>query len=281
MSWKAAVGAAAVVCALAMPGPAGPARAESPELGNDQILRNLTNVVFGSEFVGEDSSYVRKWVGPMRVAVYGDDDGRYSDLIDRHLDTLRQLTGLDIVRVPHSDPESNAHISFLSRSQFRSYAQAYLSKGKPGTNTNLACFGVFKTNGERDIVEYYAMIPRSSSREEVDACIVEEVTQVLGLPNDSFDIRPSIFNDDDEYHQLTWQDRLMVEVLYDPRITPGMGHDEFVTVARGVIDQLHPQDGSPVVAAPVAPPQPQASVKPASYPIVETPRLTRDRALPQ
>ncbi|MBX6322227.1 MAG: DUF2927 domain-containing protein [Rhodospirillaceae bacterium] len=266
-----------------------PARTGGEDLGvgvwlsNEQVLSNMLTVVFGSEFLGEDSNYVRKWVGPMRVAVYGDDRGAYTDLIDTHLATLRRLTGLDIKRVAWNDPAVNASILFLNRPEFRTYARDYLRRSKPGTNQNLACFGVFRGNANREIVGFSAMIPLSGSRAEIEACIVEEVTQVLGLPNDSYDIRPSVFNDDDQYHELTWQDKLMVRVLYDPRIVPGMGRAAFAATARRILDELRPEGGTAVAAAPDsadAPPVQAVAAKPVPSPIVETPRLTRDRGQP-
>ncbi len=54
------------------------------------------------------------------------------------------------------------------------------------------------------------------------ACIHEELAQSLGLPNDSNTARPSIFNDDQEFALLTQQDELMLQILYDPALSPGM-----------------------------------------------------------
>jgi hypothetical protein len=246
-------------------------------LSNEEIVANLETVVFGSEFVGEDSNNIRKWVGPMRVAVYGDEAGQFSELVDSHLASLRNLTSLDIARVSEADPFRNAHILFLSRSQFNTYAQTYLARGKPGTNRNIACFGIFKSN-KREIMEFHAMIPRSATQEEVRACIIEELTQVLGLPNDSFDIRPSIFNDDDEFHNLTWQDELFLRVLYDARVTPGMGRAAFEPVARAIVRELRPEGVDMIVAAkpPPAAVEPSLEVIPAAFPVTETPRLARD-----
>jgi hypothetical protein len=34
--------------------------------------------------------------------------------------------------------------------------------------------------------------------------------------------RPSIFNDDEEFALLTTQDELMLKILYDPALRPGM-----------------------------------------------------------
>ena len=54
------------------------------------------------------------------------------------------------------------------------------------------------------------------------ACIHEEITQGLGLSNDSPLARPSIFNDDEEFALLTDQDEAMLAILYDSRIEPNM-----------------------------------------------------------
>ena len=54
------------------------------------------------------------------------------------------------------------------------------------------------------------------------SCYHEELAQGLGLPNDSPKARPSIFNDDEEFAFLTTQDELLLRMLYDRRLRPGM-----------------------------------------------------------
>lgn len=66
------------------------------------------------------------------------------------------------------------------------------------------------------------------------ACIHEELAQALGLPNDSNAARPSIFNDDQEFALLTRQDELMLRILYDPALHPGMTEAE----ARPIVETL-------------------------------------------
>ncbi|WP_442902563.1 DUF2927 domain-containing protein [Frigidibacter sp. MR17.24] len=66
------------------------------------------------------------------------------------------------------------------------------------------------------------------------SCIHEELAQGLGLANDSPTARPSIFNDDEEFALLTPMDELMLRMLYDPRLRPGMTPDE----ARPVVQQM-------------------------------------------
>lgn len=66
------------------------------------------------------------------------------------------------------------------------------------------------------------------------SCLHEEITQGLGLANDSPTARPSIFNDDEEFALLTRQDELMLRMLYDPALRPGMTEAE----ARPIVESL-------------------------------------------
>src|SRR5262245_62829293 len=85
--------ALAVAAILAATPRAG--RAEDA-LSNAQVTANLMEIVFGSEFVGEDSASVRKWTAPVRLAIYARDPTRYRGLVEPVLRELHVLTGLDI-----------------------------------------------------------------------------------------------------------------------------------------------------------------------------------------
>ena len=66
------------------------------------------------------------------------------------------------------------------------------------------------------------------------SCLHEEMTQGLGLPNDSPKARPSIFNDDEEFALLTDQDEMLLRILYSPELRPGMSAAE----ARPIVETL-------------------------------------------
>jgi hypothetical protein len=74
-------------------------------------------------------------------------------------------------------------------------------------------------------------------------CIHEELAQGMGLPNDSPQARPSIFNDDDEFGLLTTHDEFLLRMLYDPRLTPGMTAAQAEPIVR-VIAAEYMSEGS-------------------------------------
>ncbi len=76
--------------------------------------------------------------------------------------------------------------------------------------------------GTDEIVQAVAVIPTDQGRFVVRACIIEELTQAMGLFNDSDKIEPSIFNDSSTNMMLTNHDRILLRLLYDKRLHPGM-----------------------------------------------------------
>jgi len=70
------------------------------------------------------------------------------------------------------------------------------------------------------------------------SCIHEELAQGLGLSNDSPAARPSVFNDDEEFGLLTTHDEMLLRMLYDRRMTPGMEADEARAMAEIIAAEL-------------------------------------------
>ena len=92
----------------------------------------------------------------------------------------------------------------------------------------------------------------------LSACVEEELSQIMGLPNDNKDVRPSIFNDDQEFGLLTEHDALMLRTLYDDRLRPGMSVDEAMPKVRQILNELFQQGNflPPQDSRPDAPPKP-------------------------
>jgi hypothetical protein len=70
------------------------------------------------------------------------------------------------------------------------------------------------------------------------SCIHEELAQGMGLANDSPAARPSIFNDDEEFGLLTRHDELLLKILYDPRLRPGMKEAEARPIVAAIATEL-------------------------------------------
>lgn len=75
------------------------------------------------------------------------------------------------------------------------------------------------------------------------SCIHEEIAQGLGLPNDSPKARPSIFNDDEEFALLTTQDEMLLRMLYNPALRPGMTEATAGPIVETLARRLTDGDG--------------------------------------
>ena len=70
------------------------------------------------------------------------------------------------------------------------------------------------------------------------SCVHEELAQGMGLANDTPRARPSIFNDDDEFAFLTSHDELLLRMLYDSRLAPGMTIEQARPIIATMAEEL-------------------------------------------
>ena len=72
------------------------------------------------------------------------------------------------------------------------------------------------------------------------SCVEEELAQAMGLFNDELDVRPTIFNDDQEFALLTEHDAQLLRILYDPRLEIGMTPRHAMPIVRRIAKELRP-----------------------------------------
>lgn len=70
------------------------------------------------------------------------------------------------------------------------------------------------------IAQAIVLVSTDEPYDDNGACLLEEMTQALGLPNDSELVRPSIFNERDVLNRLSLNDQILVRTLYDWRMGP-------------------------------------------------------------
>lgn len=69
----------------------------------------------------------------------------------------------------------------------------------------------------------------------MDACPMEELTQTLGLPNESDLVKPSMFNNRAQPTEMNRTDLILIRTLYDPRLTPGKPRAEAMALAAQIV----------------------------------------------
>lgn len=222
---------------------ATPSAAET--LSAEKMLDAFARIAFGNEHEPDADPRLQKWVSPIRWRAYEAvplTEGERG-FFNRHIERLAGLTGLDFAPA-ESWPDANFIVYFVEEAGYEAALARHLDPNRRHLLPRLAattCAGVQRNHRVTHALEYaLAIIPveRARARGLVEACIAEETTQLLGLPNDADDVADTLFNDKGNARDLTPLDAMLVRLLYHRRLQPGMRRAEALAVARGVLPGL-------------------------------------------
>ena len=196
----------------------------------------------------EAPSILRKWTGPVRVGLrFGASVPPDRQATDRarvasYLARLSQITGHPISL---SDAAPNFWIHVVSEDE-REALGPVLQAALPGLSAgdiadvtqmprSTYCLVYALSEGNSGTYSRAVAVIRAEHPDLLrQSCFHEEIAQGLGLANDSPRARPSIFNDDEEFALLTRMDEMLLRILYNPALRPGMKIDE----ARPIVQRL-------------------------------------------
>lgn len=220
------------------------------------LANNFVRIAFFDEFDSSSGTLVarptektlRRWDKPVRVGLaFGPSVPLASHAIERarvasFLARLSRITGHSITL---ADSNVNFHLQILNTDEIKAIAptvrRADPSIGQAELRSIIEmpestyCQVTYSIDDRTNLIERAFAVIRAEHPDLLHlSCLHEEITQGLGLPNDSPAARPSIFNDDQEFALLTPMDEMMLRMLYDPRLSPGMTAQQ----ARPIIDQL-------------------------------------------
>lgn len=215
------------------------------QLPEEIILRNFGAIAFGSEHQRILRPRVMKWVTPIRYRPESRVDVLPAVLDDlhNHMRALARITGHPI-RPARRGERANFRILFTRLSAFRSDIASNLRPPNPQLVRRLRqadCIGILRARGrDNAIVSAIAIIPvdHARSRGLLFHCIVEETTQLMGLPNDSDAADFSIFNDRSRQDDLGCQDKIFLRLLYHPDLRVGTYQPQALRVARRLLRRL-------------------------------------------
>ncbi|WP_100753047.1 DUF2927 domain-containing protein [Vibrio salilacus] len=187
-----------------------------------------------------------KWRQPIKVWVEHKvgDQALHDQLTNAHIRHLEQITGHLIRRVTSPD-QANVTWIYTRESNWRQDIKTQFGASALKHVHGAICKAGYQVSGDGAIFQAAVIIPVDQAREhgKLLACIVEEITQVLGLPNDSEYAYPSIFNDETAEDLLSPLDVVLLKLLYEPQLKPGMNEQQVRDVIRPLI-QRYKKDGT-------------------------------------
>ena len=240
----------------------GPASAAEGLPTEKNLTRFFESVVFGAEYdeVTNESTVIKKWVSPIRAsisALEGDlvskpgggkelklRNARPKDAhvnsIRKHLGTLVKLTGITTEDAKKTGQKPNYFIKFVPR--LAMHLPSLIKEASPGMLRKLAtpgvCYFLTMANKKGEITRATIIVNNQMTDRQIDSCLLEEMTQTLGLPNDSDIVKPSVFNNRSVLNRLTRNDLIVVATLYDERMKPGLARAKAVAKAGSIIGDM-------------------------------------------
>lgn len=225
-----------------------------------QLAENFIAIAFFDEFGSRNGELVatgtenrlHRWDGPIRVRIdFGPTVPSAQRTKDRaaiagYLHRLSALTGLPISIGAQG---ANFAVMILNAGERQASGPAILAfapEAEPaalrsvtqmGKETYCTVLG-FAPRQSAVYSRAVAVIRGELPDEMRMLCVHEELSQGLGLVNDSPRARPSIFNDNEEFALLTLQDELMLRILYDRRLRPGMTAAEARPIVETIATEL-------------------------------------------
>ena len=219
----------------------------------DTLVRYFDIIAFGNEFTGKRFARIRKWVAPIRIGLQGKYPAYFETFVLQQIEDLQRLTNHPIElyysptlqrekRLPprFDRKKTNVILFYLPRDKISGAVARYFDNDPAQVVAivkSSTCFAKFFTRRD-EIRAAIAVFPDHHPKNFMRACVVEELTQIMGLPNDSAIVETSIFNDRSQYFELTANDRMLLRALYDPRITFAMPRERALQLVRTITLQL-------------------------------------------
>ncbi len=186
-----------------------------------------------------------KWTGPIRFALYGNDLTRKDALTVGSL--MNRASHLTDLAVYPDAKQPNFMIFILSPGDVIENLPTTVEGSIAEDLDQLAryawdCSVHAYTSGPNDSEITTAVVYVRAAVKDFyrQACLHEEIFQGLGLFADDETVRPSIFNDDEEFALLTEHDEHLVRILYNRRLRPGMTAEEAMPLASSIARSLRP-----------------------------------------
>lgn len=203
-----------------------------------EILDGFFKIAFGAEYhlVGRVDR-IRKYDGPVRVFAEGVNRAdRKAQLARVVTDIARRVRHLDIAMADSAD-EANVTVRLVrDRNLNRTITALYGARRAREIHTSLdpQCLSGFRKNETFEIEHSDVILTVDNGDFVFLDCAYEELLQSLGPINDTSSVPWTMFNDDVQMGFFDIYDQYILNILYDPRIKPGMTVQE----TRAVLPQV-------------------------------------------
>jgi len=238
------IAASALACFIA------PSHAENPEIAsrraaerhdftNAEIKDGFFKIAFQAELqVGAKSDRVRKFDEPVRIFIESKaQPNRSAEIANIVADISRRIDHLDIA-ITDDRQAANFTVALVSDRDIAATIRARYGASRASkiekALTPQCLSGIGKDKQFR-IRRAEVILPVDAGDFTFYDCAYEELLQALGAINDDRSVPWTMFNDDVQMGFFDVYDQYLLNILYDPRIRPGMTKAEVEGLLPGVL----------------------------------------------
>jgi hypothetical protein len=237
--WPAAILALTVAVLVGIAGHAAQAEdanissrrgTERTSFSNDEIMNGFFKIAFGAELqLGRRVERIRKFDEPVRVFVFDQErHKRRAEIAAIIADIRARVHHLDLAITDDLQAANVVVMLVRERDLTRTIGSVYgRDKAKQiERSLNPQCLSGFGKDKSYRIRHAEVILPADADDFIFYDCAYEELLQAMGPINDDRSVPWTMFNDDVQMGFFDVYDQYLLNILYDPRIRPGMTKEE-------------------------------------------------------
>jgi hypothetical protein len=204
-----------------------------------QISGGFFKTVFGAELrLRGRTDVIRKYDGPVRAFVESRAKPDRRADVAKVIDDIRaRVNHLDIALTEDRDAANFFVTLVRDRDLVRTVRNMYgRERARRIARLDPQCLSGFRKDNAFRIVQSNVLLVADAGEFIFYDCAYEEILQALGPINDT-NVPWTMFNDDVQMGFFDLYDQYILNILYDPRIRPGMSRKE----VRALLPELLPQ----------------------------------------
>jgi hypothetical protein len=248
---SAARGSAVLLALVFSIGGDAPAQAEHPQISarraverktftDAQIAGGFFKIAFGAEFhVAGRVDRIRKYAVPVRVYVESlATPDRRQQVAEVVADIRSRIKHLDIA-ISEERESANVVVTLVRDRDLAKTIRALYGRDRARQiqrSLEPQCLSGFRKDPEFRIIKSDVLLVVDSGDFIFYDCVYEELLQALGPINDDPTVPWSMFNDNVRMGFFDVYDQYLLNILYDPRIQPGMTRQE----VKALLPQILP-----------------------------------------
>jgi hypothetical protein len=219
----------------------GPAKAENPDISsrrasertdftNEEIKDGFFKIAFHAELqVGAPAERVRKYDEPVRIFVVSKGQPDRRPEIAAIVDDIRARVNHLDVAITNDRQAANFIVTLVAKRDLMPTIRSLYGSDRAKRiqkSLNPQCLSGIGKDGRYRIRRAEVILPVDAGEFVFYDCAYEELLQALGAINDDRSVPWTMFNDDVQMGFFDVYDQYLLNILYDPRVRPGMTKEE-------------------------------------------------------